>query len=110
MSTVNYSALPGPGGRRSLLRPLPEGLDTVIGARGVPLDPVAAQQLALARVLLLDPAVVVMDEATAEAGAAGADALEEVAEEVTRDREAVVIAHRLDQASRADAILVMDSG
>lgn len=89
---------------------LPEGLDTVVGARGIQLDPVAAQQLALARVLLLDPAVVVMDEATAEAGSAGAEALEEAAEVVTRDRAAVVIAHRLDQASRADEVLVMDSG
>lgn len=89
---------------------LPEGLDTVVGARGLQLDPVAAQQLALARVLLLDPAVIVMDEATAEAGSARAEALERAADEVTRDRSALVIAHRLDQASRADTILVMDSG
>ncbi|MGX6511351.1 ABC transporter ATP-binding protein [Rhodococcus sp. SJ-2] len=89
---------------------LPEGLDTVVGARGIQLDPVAAQQLALARVLLLDPAVVIMDEATAEAGSAGAGALEDAADEVTRGRSALVVAHRLDQASRADNILVMDSG
>ena len=95
---------------RSWFDRLSDGLDTVVGARGIHLDPVAAQQLALARVLLLDPAVVVMDEATAEAGSAGAGALEEAADEVTRDRAAVVIAHRLDQASRADQILVMDAG
>ena len=95
---------------RSWFDRLADGLDTVVGARGIHLDPVAAQQLALARVLLLDPAVVVMDEATAEAGSAGAEALEDAADEVTRDRSAVVIAHRLDQASRADTILVMDSG
>lgn len=89
---------------------LPQGLDTVLGARGIQLDPVAAQQLALARVLLLDPAIVVMDEATAEAGSAGAGALDDAADEVTRDRSALVVAHRLDQASRADNILVMDSG
>ena len=89
---------------------LPDGLDTVVGARGVQLDPVAAQQLALARVLLLDPALIVMDEATAEAGSAGAGALELAADEVTRGRSALVIAHRLDQASRADTILVMDEG
>lgn len=89
---------------------LPHGLDTVVGARGVQLDPVAAQQLALARVLLLDPAVVIMDEATAEAGSAGAEALEKAAEVVTRGRSALVIAHRLDQASRSDLILVMDAG
>ena len=51
-----------------------------------------------------------MDEATAEAGSAGAGALEDAADEVTRGRSALVVAHRLDQASRADNILVMDSG
>ncbi|MFD6857345.1 ABC transporter ATP-binding protein [Rhodococcus sp. NPDC060090] len=89
---------------------LAQGLDTVVGAQGIQLDPVAAQQLALARILLLDPAVVIMDEATAEAGSAGAGALEDAADKVTRDRSALVVAHRLDQASRADNILVMDSG
>lgn len=89
---------------------LPEGLDTEVGARGVVLEPIAAQQLALARILLLDPKVVVMDEATAEAGSAGAGALEAAADEVTRNRAALVVAHRLDQASRADLILVMDAG
>jgi ATP-binding cassette subfamily C protein len=86
------------------------GLDTVVGSRGLQLEPVAAQQLALARILLLDPAVVVMDEATAEAGSAGAGALEDAADEVTHGRSALVVAHRLDQASRADNILVMEDG
>lgn len=95
---------------RSWFDRLADGLDTVVGARGTQLEPVAAQQLALARVLLLDPAIIVMDEATAEAGSAGAEVLEHAADAVTRDRSALVIAHRLDQASRADAILVMDSG
>lgn len=95
---------------RSWFDRLPDGLDTVVGARGLQLEPVAAQQLALARVLLLDPAVVIMDEATAEAGSAGAGALEAAAEEVTRGRSALVVAHRLDQASRADMIIVMDAG
>lgn len=89
---------------------LPAGLDTVVGSRGLQLEPVAAQQLALARILLLDPATVVMDEATAEAGSAGAGALEDAAAEVTRGRSALVVAHRLDQASRADSILVMEGG
>jgi ATP-binding cassette subfamily C protein len=89
---------------------LPSGLDTVVGARGLQLEPVAAQQLALARILLLDPAIVVMDEATAEAGSAGAEALEDAADEVTHGRSALVVAHRLDQASQADNILVMDGG
>lgn len=89
---------------------LEEGLDTVIGAQGIHLDPVAAQQLALARILLLDPKIVIMDEATAEAGSVGAEALEEAATEVTLGRTALVVAHRLDQAARADSIAVMDNG
>ncbi|MDK8480796.1 ABC transporter ATP-binding protein [Corynebacterium marquesiae] len=89
---------------------LEEGLNAVIGARGIHLDPVAAQQLALARILLLDPKIVIMDEATAEAGSVGAEALEEAATEVTRRRTALIVAHRLDQAARADSIAVMDNG
>lgn len=89
---------------------LADGLDTEVGARGHQLDPVAAQQLALARILLLDPKVVVMDEATAESGSAGAGDLEAAAEEVTRGRAALVVAHRLDQAARADLVLVMEEG
>ncbi|RNE49100.1 ABC transporter ATP-binding protein [Corynebacterium alimapuense] len=89
---------------------LEDGLDTEVGARGYQLDPVAAQQLALARILLLDPKVVVMDEATAEAGSSGAGELEAAAQEVTQGRTALVVAHRLDQAARADRVVVMDQG
>ncbi len=89
---------------------LVDGLDTEVGARGHQLEPVEAQQLALARILLLDPKVVVMDEATAEAGSASAGELEVAAEEVTRGRAALVIAHRLDQAARADRVAVMEQG
>lgn len=89
---------------------LADGLDTVVGAQGTAIEPLEAQQLALARVLLLDPKVIVMDEATAEAGSAGASALEEAALEVQKGRTSVVVAHRLDQASRADVILVMEYG
>lgn len=87
-----------------------DGLDTVVGARGIQLEPVEAQQLALARILLLDPKIVVMDEATAEAGSVGAGALEDAATAVTSGRTALVVAHRLDQAARADWVLVMDEG
>ncbi|SER52221.1 ABC transporter ATP-binding protein [Corynebacterium cystitidis] len=89
---------------------LADGLDTIIGARGHQLEPYEAQQLAFARILLLDPAVVVMDEATAEAGSSHASNLEEAAAHVARNRAALVVAHRLDQARRADNIVVMDNG
>ncbi|WP_394281674.1 ABC transporter ATP-binding protein [Corynebacterium sp.] len=89
---------------------LADGLDTIIGARGHQLEPYEAQQLALARILLLDPAVVVMDEATAEAGSSNAASLELAAALVARDRAALVVAHRLDQARQADTVIVMDNG
>lgn len=73
--------------------------------REEPLDPVQAQQLALARVLLLDPALLIMDEATAESGH-----LDAAAAEVMRGRTVLVVAHRLDQAALADKVLVMESG
>ena len=63
---------------------LPQGLDTVVGDGALPLTPALAQQLALARVVLADPLVVVLDEATAEAGSAGARDLEQAALAATR--------------------------
>ncbi|MCW2840560.1 MAG: multidrug transporter permease [Aeromicrobium sp.] len=89
---------------------LPNGLDTVVGGHGHPLTPSQAQQLALARVLLLDPRVAVFDEATAEAGSSGARELEDAAIAVTAGRTSLVVAHRLTQAQSADRIIVMHEG
>ncbi len=89
---------------------LPEGLRTAVGADGVDLPPDHAQQLALARILLLDPAVVVLDEATAEVGTDGAARLDRAAQAALSGRTAVVIAHRLSQAAAADRVVVMDAG
>ncbi|KQB85650.1 ABC transporter ATP-binding protein [Corynebacterium oculi] len=75
-----------------------------------PLEPVQNQQLALARILLIDPALVILDEATAEAGSAHAGLLESAAAEVLRGRSSLVVAHRLDHVALADRVLVMDNG
>jgi ATP-binding cassette subfamily C protein len=89
---------------------LPEGLDTVVGEGGHELTSAQAQQLALARLMLVDPTVAVLDEATAEAGSQGARELERAAAAVTAGRTTLVIAHRLTQAASADRVVVMAGG
>lgn len=89
---------------------LPDGVDTLIGEGGHALDPMQSQMIALARVELAGPDVVILDEATAEAGSAGARRLDAAAAAVLRDRAGLVVAHRLSQAAAADRILVMDHG
>ena len=91
-------------------RLFPQGLDTRVGAGAGDLPPEVEQQLALARVALAGPKVLILDEATAEAGSDATNALEEAAARITAGTTALVVAHRLDQAARADRILVMDAG
>ena len=82
-------------GALAWVRALPQGRDTVVGAGGAALTAAQAQQLALARLALADPPVAVLDEATAEAGSAGARVLEAAADRVLAGRTALVVAHRL---------------
>ncbi|MEW2546914.1 ABC transporter ATP-binding protein [Streptomyces sp. NPDC047002] len=89
---------------------LPEGLETVVGSGGAGLTAVQAQQLALARLVLADPPVAVLDEAAAEAGSAGARQLAAAAREVLRGRTSLVVAHLLDQAVTADRVVVLEGG
>jgi ATP-binding cassette subfamily C protein len=70
----------------------------------------AAQQIALARLILVDPAIVVLDEATADVGSAGVQELDAAAELALAGGTAVVVAHRLSQAAVADRIVVLDNG
>ena len=91
-------------------RDLPRGLETEVGEKGIRLSAEQSQQLALARIVLQDPAVLVLDEATADEGSSGARVLERAAWEVARGRTTVIVAHRLSQARHADRILVMADG
>lgn len=89
---------------------LPDGLDTVVGESGLPLTPGQAQHLALVRVALSEASVVILDEATAEAGSADSEMLDGAALAAIDGRTGVIIAHRLSQAEHADRILVMRDG
>lgn len=89
---------------------LPHGLDTEVGEKGARLTAEQSQQLALARIVLQDPAVLILDEATADEGSSGARVLERAALEVARGRTTIIVAHRLSQAKVADRILVMADG
>ncbi|TCK22560.1 ABC transporter ATP-binding protein [Pseudonocardia endophytica] len=91
-------------------RGLPDGLETVVGDGAHELTVVQAQQLALARLVLADRPVVILDEATAEAGSSGARTLETAAEAALDGRTSLVVAHRLTQAAAADRIVVLDGG
>lgn len=87
-----------------------DGLDTQVGEGGRELTSAQSQQLALARLVLADPAVAVLDEATAEAGSSGARDLEAAAEAATRGRSTLIVAHRLTQAAAADRVIVLEHG
>ena len=89
---------------------LPDGVDTVVGESGHQLTGAQAQQVAFARLVLADPPIAVLDEATAEAGSAGARELERASVAATEGRTTLVVAHRLTQAEQADRIVVLDHG
>ncbi|TWD81792.1 ATP-binding cassette subfamily C protein [Kribbella amoyensis] len=97
-------------GASAWVRALPDGLDTVVGENGQQLTGAQAQQVALARLVLADPVVAVLDEATAEAGSAGARELERASAAATEGRTTLVVAHRLTQAEQADRIVVLAHG
>ncbi|MFG3006489.1 ABC transporter ATP-binding protein [Streptomyces calvus] len=89
---------------------LPDGLDTVVGEGGHRLTVTQAQHLALARLVLADPPIAILDEATADAGSAGARVLETAALKALEGRTGLLVAHRLPQAATADRIVVLDRG
>lgn len=93
-----------------LLSSLPEGLDTVVGGRGYRLSGGERQRLAIARVLLRSPSVVVLDEPTAHLDSGSERRLEKALSETLSGRTAIVIAHRLSTVRRADQILVLSGG
>jgi ATP-binding cassette, subfamily B, bacterial len=89
---------------------LPNGYDTLVGERGYRLSGGEKQRLAIARMLLKDPCVVVLDEATSHLDSENEAAVQAALEEALRGRTSLVIAHRLSTITAADQILVLDEG
>lgn len=89
---------------------LPDGYETVIGERGLKLSGGERQRIAIARALLKDAPVLVLDEATSSVDAANEAAIHEALDTLTRGRTTLVIAHRLSTVRNADRIVVLDAG
>jgi ATP-binding cassette subfamily B protein len=104
-----WSALKAAGLER-LVASMPEGLSTVVGERGKQLSAGERQRLAIARVFLADPAVVVMDEATGALDPRSEEAVLKGYEVLLRDRTVVVITHRRELARQADRVIVIEGG
>ncbi|MFM8937853.1 MAG: ABC transporter ATP-binding protein [Actinomycetota bacterium] len=93
-----------------MIQSLPNGLDTVVGERGHRLSGGEKQRLAIARLLLKAPRIVILDEATAHLDSENEALVQEALATALQDRTSIVIAHRLSTVRRADQILVIESG
>lgn len=92
------------------IRSMSDGYDTLIGENGVLLSGGQRQRIAIARAILRNAPILILDEATAALDTESERYIQQAMEEVTRDRTTLVIAHRLSTIEKADVIVVMDSG
>ncbi|MFB6139213.1 MAG: ABC transporter ATP-binding protein [Halosimplex sp.] len=117
----NYDAIPAAvdlrvreaaeaAGAHQFVEDLPDGYDTMVGERGVKLSGGQRQRVSIARTLLNDPDVIVLDEATSDVDTETEELIQRNLETLTADRTAFVIAHRLSTIRDADRIVVMEDG
>ncbi len=93
-----------------LIEALPDGFDTVVGERGYRLSGGEKQRLAIARVILKDPKILILDEATSHLDSRSEALIQEALERLMEGRTSIVIAHRLSTVRMADQILVLEEG
>jgi len=94
----------------SFIESLPDGYDTIIGERGLTLSGGQRQRLAIARALIMDPRILILDDATASVDAATEREIKRALREVMEGRTTFVIAHRLSTIALADRVIVMEHG
>ncbi|HSM45835.1 MAG TPA: ATP-binding cassette domain-containing protein [Acidimicrobiia bacterium] len=93
-----------------MIEKLPDGYETVVGERGYRLSGGEKQRIAIARVVLEDPSVLILDEATSHLDSRSEALIQQALEDLMKGRTSIVIAHRLSTVRAADQILVIDEG
>ena len=95
---------------RDVVEKMPLGLETIIGRSGIRLSGGQRQRLAIARMILADPKIVILDEATSSLDTETEARLHEAMHEFLQQRTTLIIAHRLSAVRQADRVLVFDAG
>ena len=101
---------PSAAGCDDFIEALPDGYDTMVGGGGASLSGSEKQRISIARAMLKDAPIIILDEATANVDPENEDRLQKAIEALTRDKTIIMIAHRLKTVRNADQILVLDDG